>query len=923
MSSRVFLAYGLVNSILLTLFLMWPKSADAQQDALGEDEARQVQVTERFLKVLEKTPRRGTALDRVYGHHVEFGSLDKFIERLNERVSKNDKDGDGWMLLGLFESQRGADAAAADAFQKATTYRDRDPMAAYYWGQSLLRLGQTSEAVQAFEKALALQPARADLLDIFQQLGRVHQRAQRTEEALRVWERLEVLFPDDPRVLEQIAATLAEEGGYALALPRYEKLTGLVKDDYRRTIYRVEAAGLKVRINRRDEGIADLEKILADLNPSSWLYRDVRRRIEDVFLKSGDQDSLVKYYQSWLANHPEDIEAMTRLSKFLASSARLPEAREWMEKALKLAPSRADLRKAFIDQLVDDQQIPEALKQYEQLVATAPGNPDHLRDWGKLVLKDKSRTIEVRNQEATRIWNQIVAIRPEDASNLAQVADFFRQANINDEAIGLYQRALEKAPNDPQYREYLGEFLHIQKRTNEALQVWKTIAEGERRNVVNITRLAEVYRSFGFEQEAVAEIAEACRMDPKDFSLQIQGAEYHIRSNKFDEALALVEAAEKLAANDDEREAVLKVRLEAFQSSQRLEAEIEKLMASLKSISAPSADQLLVLARYLEADRRLDDAAETIDKAIAADPKSIPALNTAARIAEASGNIGRAADLNRQLALVDRRSMGDHLTNVARLEAQLGRADAALKAAQDLIISAPGNTDHYEFLAQLCFRLGKAQEGLDALRKAVRINPNEPSLIMALGNALAEQVRTEEAIELYWRAFDKTDELDDKTNLVSKLAGLYQQIGQFDQLIERFERDRREEDKRREMTICIAQALSTAGDNGTARQELESLLGQDTRDTNLLQQLAKLCEDGGDIDAAVGYQRQLVAIAPGAETEMPLAKMLQTRGDQEEASEILVRLTLRDEIKVDFLGILTRFYRVQPWRRSSRSPNRC
>src|SRR5690606_10140644 len=164
-------------------------------------------------------------------------------------------------------------------------------------------------------------------------LGRVHQRAQRNEAALDVWQRLEALFPDDPRVLEQIAVITAEEGQPELALERYEKLAEMVEDDYRRTTFRVAAAELKIKTNRRDEGIADLESILADLNPDGWLYRDVRRRIEDVFLRSSDQDALVQYYEKWLAEHPEDVEAMARLARFLSASARVPEATEWMEKA--------------------------------------------------------------------------------------------------------------------------------------------------------------------------------------------------------------------------------------------------------------------------------------------------------------------------------------------------------------------------------------------------------------------------------------------------------------------------------------------------------------------------------------------------------------------------------------------------------------
>src|SRR5947209_5067618 len=123
------------------------------------------------------------------------------------------------------------------------------------------------------------------------------------------------------------------------AMPRYEALAKTTTDDYRRTVYRMEAAELKVKLSRAKEGIADLEQLLAKLNPESWLFREVRRKIEDVFLKTDDQDGLAKYYAAWLASNPEDIEAMARLARVLARQARVPEAEEWLNKALKLAPS--------------------------------------------------------------------------------------------------------------------------------------------------------------------------------------------------------------------------------------------------------------------------------------------------------------------------------------------------------------------------------------------------------------------------------------------------------------------------------------------------------------------------------------------------------------------------------------------------------
>src|SRR4051812_29318359 len=49
--------------------------------------ARQRQIIDRFIGVLERNPRRGTALDKVYGFHVENGSVDAFVRQLRERTT--------------------------------------------------------------------------------------------------------------------------------------------------------------------------------------------------------------------------------------------------------------------------------------------------------------------------------------------------------------------------------------------------------------------------------------------------------------------------------------------------------------------------------------------------------------------------------------------------------------------------------------------------------------------------------------------------------------------------------------------------------------------------------------------------------------------------------------------------------------------
>src|SRR5262245_21538595 len=208
-----------VRLAILTGLLCSPsttRTASAQtkraiDSAATTEDAREQRSMERFLSLLEKKPRRGTPLDRVYGYHVERGSLDAFIKSYHDRLDKNPGDGAAWLILGLLEFQRGQDAAAVTTLSNAEATRTQDPLPSFYLGQALVLVGLPENAALAFERALTRKPARTDLLDIFQALGRVYQRTQKNDQALQVWNRLEALFPGDPRVQEQIASALAEE----------------------------------------------------------------------------------------------------------------------------------------------------------------------------------------------------------------------------------------------------------------------------------------------------------------------------------------------------------------------------------------------------------------------------------------------------------------------------------------------------------------------------------------------------------------------------------------------------------------------------------------------------------------------------------------------------------------------------------------
>ena len=869
------------------------------------DDVKEKAIVDRFVVVLEKNPRRGTALDKVYGYHVERGSLDGLVKSYRDKTQslKGAEAGSAWLVIGLLESLRGQDAAAVTAFEQAEKLSPESYLASYYLGQSLVLVGQPDKAAQAFEQSIQRKPAQADLLDIYQALGRVYQRAQKTDQALEVWSRLEKQFPNDARVQEQIATTLLEENEFAAALPRYEALAKSSKDKYRQSQFQMEAAGLKVRLGQSDEGIAELESLLNQLLPENWLYRDVRRRIEAVFLRTDDQSGLVKYYENWIEKKPSDLDAIARLARLLASYGRGPESQEWLQRGLKLAPKSKDLRQTLINQLVYEQKYPEAIAQYEQLDKHEPNNPDTLREWGRLVLKDTKQEEPERKKLAASIWRRLTTAKPKDPLVASQVGELFRLADMTDEALELYRKAIELAPDQAQYREYLGEYYHSLKRKEEALAEWRGIAAGKLKTPANVARLAEVLASFGYLAEAVETNAEACKLDPKDFLLQVKQVDLLAQADKHDDALLHLAIVKKMAANDEEREAWLSRDLRELQSTEKLSARIAEVRKELDAKGTVSdtksneetASLWFWLARAYESERQLKDAAQAITKAGELASQSVPILMASARIQEAQNNLLAAVEINTRLAAIDRRYRTEYLKQVATLEQKLGRKDKAVQAGRDLIAAAPGNPELYEFFSQLCFQLGENEEGLGALRRSVRVNPTEPKGLLLLASALGDQFRTGEAIELYWRAFEKAAGLDERLAVVPKLTELYLRTNQFDRILERLERQRREPNQQREMTICLAQAYQSAGDDGNARQELEKLLTEETRDTQLLTQLVKLCESDGDFESAIKFQQQLLKATPGKEGMMRLSQLMAKSGETEDAIAIMSRLTIEEK----------------------------
>ena len=844
-----------------------------------------------FLQILKKRPRLGTALDKVYGYHVGRGSLDRFCESLEAEATETDS-GNLWLVLGMVQMHRGHDAQAVISLQQAEQKLPNEPLASYYLGKTLILLGEVDEAVAAMRRAIDRRPARADMMAVFQDLGRLYQRTGRGEEALAVWKQLESLFPGDTRVREEVANILAEEGALAAALDRYTALATMVDDRYRQIELAIRAAQLKAQLGQTDAALEDFETVLADVRPESWLHQDIRRRIEEVFWSSGNVDGLVAYYMKWVEKNPEDVDAMMRTGRVLSIQRRTPEAVEWFRKAIERAPSKAEPRLALVEALVTDERLGEATQEMKELVKHHPDDPDYVVRYGELVWNDLERDEKQRRVEAGKIWRTLLRNRGQDPVTMARVADLLRGTSDTEGAIEYFRKAIQLAPNEPQYREYLGEYFHQLDRKEEALATWSELATGDRETPENLFRLSEVFSTFGYPEKALATLEIVCARDPT-FNHRARYAQVLREASRFDDALAQLELAEPLADSPEYREMVIEERIRNYQESDTLEQRIAQAEAAVAGTGSQDAQAWRLLAMLRDADGKYELACDAIDRATELAPDSAIVWETAAPLQERSGRFGDAVKTYRRLAAVDRRFLSNYLTQIASLQMRLGNIEEALQTGQELIASAPGNTDHYRTFAEMCFRVGQTQRGLDVLRRSVRNNPHDADMLLYLARVLADEFQTDEAIELYWKGFDLATDLEGKSLVIKPLAELYLRTNRFESLVDRLEMTAREQNKPRDRTLWVAAAHQAAGDLGMAKQLLETLVRQDSRDTQLLEELVGLARAEVDFETAAEYQRRLASIAPSPRNQYMLANILLEVGEINQAEALWVKLAQR------------------------------
>ena len=856
-------------------------------------------VIERYRELLVQSPKKGAIFDRVYGHYVDTGQSATFYQDLLTATQNKPNDAGTWMLFGLIAERRNRTEQAAEAYTTAATLEPEHHLPMLYLGELLLNQRRVYEAIAAFEEAnerLAKHTgSRVDRRAVLQALALAYSRFGEPQKSLDVWNQLAALFPNDPDILVQVAESMEFDGKLDEALKQYRRLLTITDDNFERVRLSLAAIDIMLRLGDDEEALRDLNTLLGFVHSDSYLADAVRDRIDRIFNRRRNQNQHIDFYQKRIAQEPNDVASLLRLVRIFQRADRSTEAETLLLDTIKVSPSNAALRLTLIDMLVARRDIGGAVEQFQAMNRVTT---DHLIRWGTLLLQHPGMAESERRTEAAKIWHRITENAPNDPVAAVMVADIFARNRFNDEAERLYKRAIDLRPNEFSHRESLAVFYHQQSQKDKVLE---TLLSGDQ------SEIGRVLLTMGYLDEATETLREAVRANPQNGTVQSRYLEALLRQNtpeSIQTIRALFVNAERQIASDEQYALFLHQNVQLMRSMQRVSEGVRIVQSIVET--TPSVRSLWFLAMLHQAEANFFSAIATLEKALeTADGRRqtaeehLPLLRFAAELYEQSGDTNKAIALYQTLVHKDPARSGDHWQRIITLQIQRGELAQALESSRNLLGRGTENAERLRFVADLFLTANRRTEAIGLLRQALIHEPGNTDVLRILAQTLADSEQHEEAIELFWRLYERLEHFPAKLSVIEILATQYNQLDRDDDLVERLQLLSRNYDRRREAMQCLVRVYVLRGDYDEAQSVLEDMLDMpdDTAAGEMslwvLRELVSIAERQGDFAAAAQYQETLVQKSSDSGEQQHLFYLYDKLGDTAGTRKLFFEQVLR------------------------------
>jgi len=858
-------------AVVLAGFLSVAASPELRAEYDGVVSAKAV----KYHDVLRKRPEPGYLFDRFYNTWLDEATVDDLQKFLVAQADQTKATPDQ-LLLAYFYAKQGDDIAALEQFRSALA---SNPGSAEAWYQKAAIEARTLD----FETAIAdLQKAREQKPDaklamlVDKQLGRLLVRDRQVDEALKVWNELLAANPRDEELAEDLIELHIDEGLFKQAAALAEGLLKATKDPYLAVTRRLRLGDIHQRAGSRENALEAYSTALNDVGHESWLEQEILAQTEQVFRREDNLSQLKDHYTSLLGDHPKRIALHRRHAKLLVELGEQDAAMEAYKKILELTPGDRANREEYVEVLAKIGKKDQAVEQLRALCGQHPEDGE-LRFRLATLLYDAGKA----DDAATEVAKYLAASDKSEYAYL-RAARALERFERKPAAAEVYKEMAATFADSASAQEAYAGFLYANEKKDEALAIWRQLADG-----AELSELLHVARALSTREEHVAalELLQAHKADfakePLYFS---QLASTAIALKKPELALPWTRQRVELAASVTELEAALDQAIAACDRADQVEAVAKELSA----LPQRSIQQTCLLAELHEAAG--DSAAADAVLAKAAEGGNLLAISEQIRLFNQRRDWAAAAEATRRILELPGGRKSLHVRRLVELCQRDFQIEEALKWIAEWKRLSPGSTSPWTVEASLLRLQGEEDEAIAVLKSASQKFEGDEDLRLRLAQLYSETDHPGDAERIYWQLYEDTEDVSGKLRWAQELAKLAEQQGKIAQLVENFEERRQSNRQSIVPLLALSEVHRTADNYEGRRQALTAAAKIKPDDLELLHHIARIEEQEGHWEDAIETLKRAAVVDKTNRTKERIAKLHLSYGNADDGFAILFEL---------------------------------
>jgi Flp pilus assembly protein TadD len=215
-------------------------------------------------------------------------------------------------------------------------------------------------------------------------------------------------------------------------------------------------------------------------------------------------------------------------------------------------------------------------------------------------------------------FRNAMQIEPRNAEARVLAARTFEKQSRPREAIGLYQSAVDIAPENTEARGHLARLLLSGRATEPAMKTLEPALKSHPDDPLLLTLRGVAHEQLGQQAEAVADVDRALKLDPTNTEAIEARAGMYRRAGDLGGALALITTAVAREPHSTELHEALADLYSAAGEGPKAEGELRTLI----TLAPREPHYRYELAGFLARDQRLDDAQQALEEAVQAMPQN-------------------------------------------------------------------------------------------------------------------------------------------------------------------------------------------------------------------------------------------------------------------------------------------------------------